>query len=94
MVPLKWAVMETPEEKNMTDAYDVVEELVVFEFKATAEVHPIHFMQLKTHVVLAKERLGAVMNLGLRLFKDGFQRFVNGLPQCLVANVALVASSR
>jgi len=59
----------------------LVEELVVFEFKATTEVHPIHFMQLKTHVVLAKKRLGAVMNYGLKLFKDGFQRFVNGLPQ-------------
>jgi GxxExxY protein len=59
----------------------LINELVVFELKSASEVHPIHFMQLKTHVVLSRKRLGAVMNFGLRLFKDGFQRFVNGLPQ-------------
>jgi GxxExxY protein len=59
----------------------LINDLVVFELKSTTEVHPIHFMQLKTHVVLSRKRLGAVMNFGLRLFKDGFQRFVNGLPE-------------
>lgn len=59
----------------------LVNDLVIFELKSVSENRPIHFMQLRTHVVLTKKRLGAVMNFGLRLFKDGFQRYVNGLPQ-------------
>jgi len=59
----------------------LIDGLVVFELKSTSDVHPIHHVQLKTHVVLARKRLGAVMNFGLRLFKEGFQRFVNGLPE-------------
>lgn len=59
----------------------LVNDLVIFEMKSVAGSRAIHFSQLKTHVVLADKRLGAVMNFGLPLFKDGFQRFVNGLPQ-------------
>jgi GxxExxY protein len=59
----------------------LIDDLVVIELKSVAETPPIHFMQLKTHDVLSRKRLGAAMNFGLKLFKEGFQRFVNGLPQ-------------
>lgn len=58
----------------------LINDLVIFELKSRAEARPADFAQCKTHVVLSRKRLGAVMNFGMALFKDGFRRIANGLP--------------
>ena len=59
----------------------VVDDLVVVEVKAVSEQHPIHKAQALTHTRLLGKRLGLVVNFGLMLFRTGFQRTVNGLPE-------------
>ncbi|MBK8208094.1 MAG: GxxExxY protein [Planctomycetes bacterium] len=58
----------------------LVDDLVVCEMKSRAENKTVDFSQCKTHVVVSNKRLGAVMNFGLPLFKDGFKRVANGIP--------------
>jgi GxxExxY protein len=59
----------------------LIDNLVVFELKSKSANHPIDFAQCRTHVVLSKKRLGAVMNFGLTTFKEGFKRIANGMPE-------------
>lgn len=77
-VPLIWEDLRF----DRTYAADiVVEDLVVVEVKAVAEQHPIHKAQALTHTRLLNKRLGLVVNFGLLLFKTGFQRAANGMPE-------------
>lgn len=77
-VPLIWEGLRF----DRTYAADiVVEDLVVVEVKAVAEQHPIHKAQVLTHTRLLNKRLGLVANFGLLLFRTGFQRAANGMPE-------------
>ncbi|MCB9933362.1 MAG: GxxExxY protein [Planctomycetes bacterium] len=77
-VPLIWEDLRF----DRTYAADIVaEDLVVVEVKAVAEQHPIHKAQALTHTRLLNKRLGLVVNFGLLLFKTGFQRAANGMPE-------------
>jgi GxxExxY protein len=77
-VPLVWDELRF----DRTYAADIlVEDLVVVEVKAVSEQHPIHKAQALTHTKLLNKRLGLVVNFGLMLFKLGFQRAANGLPE-------------
>jgi GxxExxY protein len=77
-VPLVWEELRF----DRTYAADiVVEDLVVVEVKAVAEQHPIHRAQVLTHTRLLNKRLGLVANFGQMLFKSGFQRAANGMPE-------------
>jgi GxxExxY protein len=57
----------------------LVEELVIFEVKATSAYNAIYESQLLTYLRMADLRLGMVVNFGERLVKDGVRRVVNGL---------------
>ena len=59
----------------------LVEEAVIVEVKSVEKNHPAHAKQLRTHLVLAKLRLGLALNFGLELMRDGITRIVNGLPE-------------
>ena len=59
----------------------LVEESVIVELKSVEKNHPVHAKQLRTHLVLAKLKVGLVLNFGLELMKDGITRVVNGLPE-------------
>ena len=59
----------------------LVEDAVIVEIKAAEKNHPIHARQLRTHLVLAKLKVGLVLNFGLEQIKDGITRIVNGLPE-------------
>lgn len=77
-VPLIWEELRF----DRTFAADiVVDDLVVVEVKAVSEKHAIHKAQALTHTRLLNKRLGLVVNFGLVLFKQGFQRAANGLPE-------------
>lgn len=57
----------------------LIDDLVVIEFKASVEMHKVYARQLLTYLKLTGKRLGAVMNFGMALFKDGFERVANGM---------------
>ena len=59
----------------------LVEESVIVELKSVEKNHPIHPKQLRTHLVLARLKLGLVLNFGLETIKEGITRIVNGLPE-------------
>lgn len=58
----------------------VVENLVVVECKATAEMNPIFRSQAQTYLKLSRYRLALIINFGMPVIKDGLIRVVNGLP--------------
>lgn len=58
----------------------LINELVILEFKASVEMHKVFARQLLTYLKLTGKRLGAVMNFGMPLFKEGFERVANGMP--------------
>src|SRR5579862_4628350 len=48
----------------------LVEESIIVEIKSVLANHPIHAKQLRTHLALAKLRLGLVLNFGLERMKE------------------------
>jgi GxxExxY protein len=58
----------------------IVDDLVIIEVKAVEVKHAVHARQLLTYLKMTGKRLGAVVNFGLELFKDGFERVANGMP--------------
>ena len=57
----------------------LVEDLVIVEVKAVAEVAPIHEAQLLTYLRLAGKPVGLVINFNAKLLTHGVRRVVNGL---------------
>ena len=58
----------------------LIDDLVILEFKASTEMSKVFGRQLLTYLKLTGKRLGAVMNFGMPLFKEGFERVANGMP--------------
>ena len=59
----------------------LIDDCVIIEFKAVSEMHKLFARQILTYLKLTQKRLGAVMNFGMELFKDGFERVANGMPR-------------
>ena len=57
----------------------LVNDLVIVECKAVAEMAPIFEAQLLTYLRVTGLRLGLFLNFGQRHMKDGIRRVVNGL---------------
>jgi iron complex transport system substrate-binding protein len=59
----------------------MINDLVIIEFKAVTEMNKVFARQVLTYLKLTRKRLGAVMNFGMELFKEGFERVVNCMPR-------------
>jgi GxxExxY protein len=57
----------------------IVNDRVIVEVKATEKKHPIHEVQLLTHLRLTGKKLGLLINFGREHVKNGIDRVVNGL---------------
>jgi GxxExxY protein len=57
----------------------LVEEKVIIEVKAVAELHDLHLAQILTYLRLTGNKLGMLINFNVPLIKDGIKRVVNGL---------------
>jgi GxxExxY protein len=57
----------------------LIEDLVIVEVKAVAEVAAIHEAQLLTYLRLAGKPAGLVINFNAKLLTHGVRRVVNGL---------------
>lgn len=56
----------------------LVEDLIVVELKAVAELLPVHEAQLLSYLKLSGRRVGLLINFNVRLLKNGIRRLVNG----------------
>ena len=54
----------------------VVEDLVLVEVKAVAQLNPLFEAQLLTYLRLTNKRVGLLINFNSRLLKEGVRRFV------------------
>ena len=59
----------------------IVEDLVIVEIKSVEVVAPVHQKRPLTHLRLANQRLGLLINFNVALIKDGITRIANGLPE-------------
>ena len=59
----------------------LVENLVIVELKAVAELQPIHEAQLLSYLELSGRRIGLLINFNVKLLKSGIRRIVNELPE-------------
>ena len=55
----------------------VVENGIILELKACAQIEPIHKAQLLTYLKLSKLSLGLLLNFNVQLMRDGIVRIVN-----------------
>jgi GxxExxY protein len=55
----------------------LVEEAVIVEVKAVDRLMPIHQAQLLSYLRLSGHRIGLLVNLNVRVLKDGIRRVVN-----------------
>jgi GxxExxY protein len=62
------------EEGLRIDAF--VDDTVVCELKAVAELNPVWSAQVLSHLKMTKKRLGFLINFNVVLIKDGITRFV------------------
>ena len=56
----------------------LVEDKVIVEIKSVEAVAPVHKKHLLTHLRLADQRLGLLINFNVALIKDGITRIANG----------------
>jgi GxxExxY protein len=54
----------------------LVDDLVIVEFKAQENYHPVWEAQLLSYLKLTKRRLGFLINFHVPLMKDGIKRMV------------------
>jgi GxxExxY protein len=54
----------------------LVDDLVICEFKAVEELHPIWEAQLITYLKLTNKRLGFLINFNVNLIKKGIKRII------------------
>jgi len=57
----------------------LVENAVVVELKAAAQLEKIHEAQLLTYLRLTGRKLGLLLNFNVLLMKNGIKRIANGL---------------
>lgn len=65
---------------NIENAYRLdllVNDKVIIEVKAVAEIHPICFPQVLTYLKLCNLKLGLLINFHSELLRDGIHRIVN-----------------
>lgn len=55
----------------------LVNDLVIIELKAVAELAPIHQAQLTTYLKLSRKSLGFLINFNVPLIKNGIRRIAN-----------------
>jgi GxxExxY protein len=55
----------------------LINDLVIIELKAVAELAPIHQAQLTTYLKLSKKSLGLLINFNVPLLKNGIRRIAN-----------------
>jgi GxxExxY protein len=55
----------------------LVDDLIIIELKAVAELAPIHQAQLLTYLKLSHKSLGFLINFNVPLIKNGIRRVVN-----------------
>ncbi|WP_029905796.1 GxxExxY protein [Prevotella sp. 10(H)] len=53
----------------------LVEDKIILELKAVAELHPIHTAQLFTYLKLSGCRIGYLINFNVKSLKDGIKRY-------------------
>ena len=58
----------------------IVEDNVIVEIQSVEAIAPVHNKQLWTHLRLADNRLGLLINFNVALIKDGITRIANGMP--------------
>ncbi len=54
----------------------LVEDVIIVEFKAQENYHPVWEAQLLSYLKLAKKRLGFLINFHVPLMKDGIKRII------------------
>ena len=54
-----------------------MEEAVLLELKAVAQILPVHFMQTLTYLKLARLPIAFMINFNVPCLKHGVRRFVN-----------------
>ena len=54
----------------------LVEDLVIIEFKAQENYHPVWDAQLLSYLKLTKKRLGFLLNFHVPVMKDGIKRII------------------
>ncbi len=54
----------------------LVEDLVIIEFKAQENYHPVWDAQILSYLKLTKKRLGFLLNFHVPLMKDGIKRII------------------
>lgn len=54
----------------------LVEDLIIVEFKAQENYHPVWEAQLLSYLKLANKRLGLLINFHVPLMKDGIKRMI------------------
>jgi len=54
----------------------LVEDLIIIEFKAQENYHPVWEAQLLSYLKLTKKRLGFLVNFHVPLMKDGIKRII------------------
>jgi GxxExxY protein len=59
----------------------IVEEAVLVEVKALAELAPVHERQLRTYLRLADCNVGLLLNFGAPTMKAGIKRVANEFPE-------------
>ena len=59
----------------------IVNDKVIVESKSKQDVSAADRKQIQTYLVLAKRKLGYLLNFGAALMKDGLVRAVNGLEE-------------
>ena len=59
----------------------LVDDLVIVELKAVAELQPIHEAQLLSYLKLSGRHVGLLINFNVKLLKSGLRRLVNNLPE-------------
>jgi len=57
----------------------LVDDRVVVELKSVDQVAPIHKTQLLSYLKLSKCQVGLLININVRVLKDGIHRLVNNL---------------
>ena len=65
--------------KELDAAYRIdllVEDSIIIEIKAVAEIEPIHRAQVMTYLKLSKKKLGILMNFNVSDMKKGIKRMI------------------
>ena len=70
----------------------VVEDSVILEIKAVQELAPIHDAQLLSYLRISGKRVGLIINLHVRVLKDGLKRVVNEFPDSAFSAISAVKS--